>query len=106
VLKIKQQILPDVSNVAGYDNSYPPKIENINLMFYTLKSTYWVFGIADWGLYNHIDYQSSYKYYLGRRIIVEAPPGIKADILLIMKAIHDDCLILTNDTFWDHMNIQ
>jgi len=98
-------MLADISNIAGYYDSFPPKINNIDLMYYTLKNDYWIIGIADWKLYYCIDYLESYKYYLGRRIIVEAPQGIKADLLLIMKAIQNDCLILTNDRLLDHLDI-
>jgi len=74
-------------------------------MYNTLKYKYWIIGIADWQLYYCIDYLESYKYYLKRRIIVEAPPGIKADIILILKAIQDDCPILTNDNLREHEDL-
>ena len=74
-------------------------------MYDTLKYNYWIIGIADWKLYNCIDYNESYKYYLKRRVIVEAPPGIKADILIIMMAKLYGCLILTNDKLRDHEDL-
>ena len=101
----KPTLLADASVIAGYDNDFPPKMEYYKLMFYTLKTKYYVIGIADWGLYGVIDDFESYKYFLSRRFIIQSPPGIKADILLIMKARQDDCLILTLDRFLDHMDI-
>lgn len=105
MLKLKPKIITDISNIAGYYNEFPPKIKNIDNMYNTLKYKYWIIGIADWQLYNCIDNLESYKYYLKRRIILEAPPGIKADILLIMKAIQDDCPIITNDNLRDHEDL-
>ena len=98
-------MISDVSNIAGYYNEFPPKIENIDIMYNTLKYEYWIIGIADWQLYNCIDNLESYKYYLKRRIIIIAPPGIKADILIIKEAIQDDCLILTNDSLIDYADL-
>lgn len=105
VLKIKPELIADISNIAGYYDEYPPKIKNIDIMYNTLKYTYYIIGIADWQLYYCIDYRESYEYYLRRRIIVEAPEGIEADLLFIMKAIRDDCPILTNDTLRDHTDL-
>ncbi len=105
VRKAKPKLLSDISNVAGHYDENPPKIKNINLMYNNLKYDYYITGIADWELYYCIDYRPSYEYYLRRRIILEAPQGIEADILLILKAIQDDCPILTNDTFRDHMDL-
>ena len=84
---------------------FPPKIENIKIMFNTLKYEYWIIGIADWDLYKCIDYFESYKYYLGRGIIIQSPPGIKADKIMIMTAIKLDCLMLTNDNLRDHEDL-
>jgi len=76
VTKIKQKIVADISNIAGYYSVFHPKIENIKIMYNSLKYKYWIIGIADWRLYNCIDYLESYKYYLGRGIITQAPPKI------------------------------
>ena len=105
VTKIKQNIVADISNIAGYYSVFPPKIENIKIMYNTLKFEYWIIGIADWKLYNCIDYLGSYKYYLGRGIITQAPPKIAADILMIMTAIKLDCLIVTNDNLGEYEEI-
>ena len=105
VSNIKPTIYVDISNIAGNDNGFMSKMKNINLMYNALKYEYWIIGIADWGLYSCIDYVESYKYYLGRRIIIIAPPGIEADRLLIICAVHDNCFIVTNDKFLDHMDI-
>jgi len=105
VLKIKPKLIADISNIAGHYDENPPKVKNINIMFNTLKYDYYIIGIADWQLYYCIDYRESYEYYLRRRIILEAPKGIDADILFILKAIHDDCPILTNDRLQDHLDL-
>ena len=105
VSKIKSEIVADISNIAGHYSEFPPKIENIKNMFNTLKYEYWIIGIADWDLHKHIDYPESYKYYLGRGIIIQSPPGIKADIIMIMTAIERECLILTNDNFREHEDL-
>ena len=103
--KIKQNIVADISNIAGYYSVFPPKIENIKIMFNTLKYEYWIIGIADWKLNKCIDYPESYKYYLGRGIIMQSPPGIEADKIMIMAAIKHDCLIITNDNLGDHEDL-
>ena len=105
VIKIKPEIAADISNIAGHYKEFPPKIENIKIMFNTLKYEYWIIGIADWNLHKCIDYPESYKYYLGRGIIIQAPPGIKADEIMIMTAIKRDCLILTNDKLKDYEDL-
>ncbi len=105
MLKIKPKLIADISNIAGHYDENPPKVKNIDIMYNTLKYTYYIIGIADWKLYYYIDYRVSYEYYLRRRIIVEAPEGIEADILFIMKAIQDDCPILTNDILRDHTDL-
>ncbi len=105
VLKIKPKLVADISNIAGHYSEFPPKIENIKSMYDTLKYEYYIIGIADWDLYKCIDYRESYKYYLGRSIITQAPPGIKADIIMIMTAIQNDWLILTNDKLRDYEDI-
>ena len=105
VSKIKSKIVADISNIAGHYSEFPPKIENIKIMFNTLKYEYWIIGIADWDLYKYINYLDSYKYYLGRGIVIQSPPGIKADIIMIMTAIEHDCVILTNDNFRDHEDL-
>lgn len=105
MLKLKPKIIIDISNIAGHYNESPPKMKNIHIMYNTLKYKYWIIGIADWKLYDCIDCIESYKYYLKRRIIVEAPPGIIADILIIMMAKINDCLILTNDKLRDHEDL-
>lgn len=74
-------------------------------MYNSLKYKYWIIGIADWRLYNCIDYPESYKYYLGRGIITQAPPKIAADILMIMTAIKLDCLMVTNDNLGEYKEI-
>jgi len=49
-------------------------LENIKVMFNTLKYDYFIFGVADWDLYNCIGYPESYRYYLGRGIIICETP--------------------------------
>ena len=102
---INPKIAADISNIAGHYSEFPPKIENIKIMFNTLKYKYWIIGIADWKLNSCIDNPDSYKYYLGRGIIIQSPPGIKADKIMIMTAIKNDCLILTNDNLRDHEDL-
>ena len=51
-------------------------LENIKVMFNTLKYDYFIIGVADWDLYNCIGYPESYRYYLGRDIIIQSPPSI------------------------------
>lgn len=51
-------------------------LENIKVMFNTLKYDYFIIGVADWDLYNCIGYPESYKYCLGRGIIIQSPPSI------------------------------
>ena len=101
---MKPKIRPDISNIAGY-HKFPPRARNIDLMFNNLKTEYWVKGIADWKLPHCIDNFLLYNYYKERGIITEAAKGIPADIPLILQAIQDDSLILTNDRFLDHMDI-
>ncbi len=36
-------------------------LENIKVMFNTLKYDYFIFGVADWDLYNCIGYPESYR---------------------------------------------
>ncbi|KKL26738.1 hypothetical protein LCGC14_2392300 [marine sediment metagenome] len=105
VSKMKPKIISDISNIAGYFNKFPPKFENIRIMFNTLKSKYWILGIADWKLFNCIDFLESYKNYIVRRIIIHAPPNIPADILMIREAIESDNLILTNDKLREYGNL-
>jgi len=52
---MKRKIISDISNIAGYFNKFPPKFENISVMFNTLKSKYWVLCIADWKLVTDLD---------------------------------------------------
>ena len=105
MLKIKQKILPDISNVAGFYDCFPPKMENIDCMYYSLRDEFWIIGIADWGLYNCIDDVQRLQWYLARRVITFSPPGTKADIPLLETAIKLDCCIISNDRFLDHMDI-
>ena len=102
---MKNTIMPDVSNVAGHFNVFPPKVENIDLMYNRLKYEYWILGIADWKLFSVIDYREAYRTYITRRIIIEAPPDIPADKLMIELAIKRDWLIITNDKFEDHKGV-
>lgn len=46
-----------------------------------------------------------YSSYLKRGIITQVPPKIKADILIIMTAKVNDCLMITNDKFREHINL-
>ena len=108
VIKIcwtKPIILLDISNIAGYDNDFPPKMEYCKLAFNYLRPNYYVIGIADWDLYKVIDDRETFKYYVANRWIIISLQGIKADILLIKKAILADCIIVTLDKFKDHMDI-
>jgi len=105
VLQVKPLIVIDISNVAGYYNEFPPKMENIKIMFQTLKFEYWVIGIADWNLQYCINNPEFYSSYLKRGIITQVPPKIKADILIIMTAKVNDCLMITNDKFREHINL-
>ena len=102
---MKPKIISDISNIAGYFNIFPPKFENIRVMFNTLKFKYWILGIADWKLFDYIDFLESYKSYIARRIIIQAPPNIPADTLMIQEAIESDGLILTNDNFREYGNL-
>lgn len=102
---IKPIILLDTSVIAGYDNVFPPKMEYCKLAFNYLRTMYYVIGIADWDLYKVIDDREIFKYYVANRWIIISPQGIKADILLIMKAIQADCIIVTLDKFREHMEI-
>ncbi len=103
--KMKPKIISDISNIAGYFNIFPPKFENIRVMFDTLKFKYWILGIADWKLFGCIDYLKLYKNYMARRIIIQAPPSIPADTLMIREAIESDSLILTNDKLREYGNL-
>ncbi len=105
VLHVKPKIVIDISNVARYYNESPPKMENIKIMFQTLKSEYWVIGIADWNLQYCINNPEFYSSYLKRGIITQTPPKIEADILIIMIAIAHDCFMITNDKFRDHIDL-
>lgn len=105
VLKIKENLLSDISNITYHYNEEIPKMHNFELMFNTYKYDYYIRGIADWKLYYYIDDKSSYEEYKLRRIILDAPPRIEADELLIRLAIYYDCPIVTNDKFRDHTDL-
>ena len=105
MIKIKPKIIPDISNIAGHYDEFPPKVKNIDIMYNTLKYEFWIIGIADWRLFDCIDYPLSYKYYLDRRIIFETLPFIKADVMMIMSAVQGDYLMLTNDKLKDHEDL-
>ena len=108
VIKIywyKPEILLDASVIAGYDNDFPPKMEYCKLAFEYARQTHYVIGIADWDLYKVIDDRETFKQYVANRWIIISPEGIKADILLIMKARLADCIIVTLDKFREYTNI-
>ncbi len=106
VTKIKPYITTDISNIAGHYSEFPPKFENIRIMFNSLRFEYFIIGIADWGLDNCIDNKEPYRNFIGRGIVNRSPPGVKADKLIIMTALTHGCLMLTNDNYFkDHANL-
>lgn len=80
-------------------------MENIELMYYTLRPNYYIIGIADWKLRKCINRREYYKQYLKGGKIIQVRPEIEADILIIMTALVHDCLMITNDKFEAHLEL-
>ena len=99
-LKEIQGYVVDGNNVAYYGSWHnsPPKVQNLQLLMETLEGMIQIIVVTSYLKY-HIDKKTQLKALIKARRIIETPPKVDDDVIILSLAKTQGLKIISNDHF-------